>query len=263
MTRHRVDDIPSGAREAGLGSTFAAAEEGHPRTRTASSPPRRCGWALRVKLWLVAHTGTWAIRLLGRTLRWQVDGMEHHRAASAGGRRIIYVVWHGRIFMAVYFWRDRGIVVMTSRNTDGEYIARVIRRFGYGAARGSSSRGGRAAVAEMARELRSGRDVGYTIDGPRGPRYVAKPGAVWIAARTGSAILPFHISAERRWVLRSWDQFQIPKPFSRARVLIAPPIEVPRDAGEPELAAAQRRLQQTLDELRERGDATWQADGPR
>jgi lysophospholipid acyltransferase (LPLAT)-like uncharacterized protein len=212
-----------------------------------------------LKVWFISRIGYWAIRLLGASLRWKVQGMEHHRAAEAAGKRIIYTVWHGRIFMAVYFWRGRGIVVMTSRNRDGEYIARVIRRFGYGAARGSSSRGGRAALAEMVREVQQARDVGFTIDGPRGPRYVAKPGAVWIAAKTGSAVLPFHISPERKWVLRSWDAFQIPKPFTRALVLIAPPIYVPPGAGEAELEAAQRRLQQTLDELRDRGDAHWRA----
>ena len=212
-----------------------------------------------LRLWLVSQAGYWAIRILGRSLRWEVEGWDNHRSISAEGKRLIYTFWHGSIFMATYFWRNRGIVVMTSQNRDGEYIARVIRRFGYGAARGSSSRGGRRALVEMIRELEAERDVAFAIDGPRGPRYVAKPGAVWIAARTGSAILPFHISAERRWELRSWDRFQIPKPFSRARVLIAPPISVPAAASEAEIEAAQARLQRVLDDMRERGDGHWRA----
>jgi lysophospholipid acyltransferase (LPLAT)-like uncharacterized protein len=159
--------------------------------------------------------------------------------------------------MATYFWRKRGIVVMTSRNRDGEYIAGVIRRLGYGAARGSSSYGGRRALVEMIHDMRKKKDVGFTIDGPTGPRYVAKPGAVWIASKTGDAVFPFHISADKRWVLNSWDLFQIPKPFSRVLVLMGEPIYVEADASEEQLQAAQQRLQASLDELLERGDTHW------
>jgi lysophospholipid acyltransferase (LPLAT)-like uncharacterized protein len=109
----------------------------------------------------------------------------------------------------------------------------------------------------MVHELRKKRDVGFTIDGPTGPRYVAKPGAVWIASKTGAAVLPFHISADKRWILNSWDLFQIPKPFSRVLVLMGQPIYVEADAGEEGLRAAQRRLQASLEELLERGDTHW------
>jgi hypothetical protein len=115
----------------------------------------------------------------------------------------------------------------------------------------------------MIREVRKNKDVGFTIDGPRGPRYVAKPGAVWIASKTGSAIFPFHISAEKTWTLRSWDQFLIPKPFTRARVLMAPPIYVKPDASEQEVAEAQTLLQKVLDEMRMRGDSHWDRNGTR
>ena len=152
------------------------------------------------------------MRILCRTLRWEVDGWENYNAIEQANKRIIYTVWHGRIFLATYFWRNRGIVVMTSQNRDGEYIARVIRRFGYGAARGSSSRGGRRALEEMIHELRREHDVGFTIDGPRGPRYVAKSGAVWIASKTGSAIFPFHIAPEKNGSSRAGIIFRFPSP---------------------------------------------------
>lgn len=219
---------------------------------------RPAGWFGRLKLGIVALAGYVSILLLGKTVRWRVEGWENHRAILRADKRIIYTFWHGRIFLATYFWRDRGIVVMTSRNRDGDYIARVIRRFGYGAARGSSSRGGGRALVEMMRDLRRGRDVAFTIDGPRGPRYLAKPGAVWIASRTGHAVLPFHISAERKWVFRSsWDHFQIPKPFTRALVLMGRPIYVRTGADEGGVEEAQKRLQEALDDLRERGDDSW------
>ena len=163
--------------------------------------------------------------------------------------------------MATYFYRDRGIVVMTSQNRDGEYIARVIRRFGYGAARGSSSRGSRRALVEMIRELGRGRDVAFTIDGPRGPRYVAKPGASYLAWKTGDAVLPFHITARNCWTLSSWDHFMIPKPFSPVLVLIAPPIYVKPEATEQDIDEAQRQIQGALDALRDRGDSRWKFGG--
>ena len=221
----------------------------------AQPPKARFTYWLRV--WLISWLGYWAIRIIGKTLRWEVEGWENYRAIEASQKRIIYTCWHGRIFMATYFWRNRGIVVMTSQNRDGEYIARVIRRFGYGAARGSSSRGGRRALVEMLRVIQQNKDVGFTIDGPRGPRYIAKTGAIWLASRSGSAVFPFHISAEKKWVLNSWDLFQIPKPFSRVLVLMGSPIYASADAMEEEIESKQRELQLALEKLLKRGDSHW------
>jgi lysophospholipid acyltransferase (LPLAT)-like uncharacterized protein len=219
----------------------------------------RSAWIDRLKISLISTAGYWAIRILGCTLRWEVEGWENFHAIEAAGRRRIFTFWHGRILPAAYFFRGRGIVVMTSRNTDGEYIARVIRRLGYGTARGSSSRGAGRALVEMIRELRNNRDVGFTIDGPRGPRYVAKPGAVWIASKTGDGIFPFHASPEKSWILNSWDRFHVPKPFTRVLILMGPPIFVDRDASDELLAAFQQKLQYTLENLLERGDSYWKA----
>lgn len=212
----------------------------------------------KLKISLISLLGYWAIRVIGSTLRWQVEGWENFRSIQAANKNTIFTFWHGRIFMGTYFFRNRGIVVMTSRNRDGEYIARVIKRFGYGAARGSSTRGGKRALVEMIHELRKKRDVAFTIDGPRGPRYVAKPGAVWIASKTGDAIFPFHMSPQKKWVLNSWDHFHIPKPFSRVLVLMGEPIYVKENASEDELAESQQALQRSLDALRHRGDSFWQ-----
>ncbi|MDT4895660.1 MAG: hypothetical protein QOH25_737 [Acidobacteriota bacterium] len=198
------------------------------------------------------------IRLIGRTTRFEVEGWEHWEAASQGGRIPIYTFWHNRVFLATYFWRRRRIVVMTSRSFDGEYIARFIQRFGYGASRGSSTRGGVGAIVEMIRLMRRGCPTGFTIDGPKGPRYVAKMGAVLLAKKTGHPVLPFTITAARFWEAKSWDAFQVPKPFTRALVLIAPPIFVPANADEETLNARRDELQRALDELTERSDK-WRA----
>ena len=146
---------------------------------------------------------------------------------------------------------------MTSMNRDGEAIAQCIQRFGYGAARGSSSRGGFRALAEMARMIRAGRDAAFTIDGPRGPRYVAKQGPVLLAMKTGAAIFCFHISMKHKLQLKSWDEFQIPLPFTRALVLKAAPIWVPPNASEAELRDLHQQIQGTLDKLRMEGDSRW------
>lgn len=211
----------------------------------------------RLRVWFISTIGYWAIRLICSSLRWEIEGWENYEAVGAAKKRVIYAFWHGRIFMATYFWRRRGIVVMTSQNKDGEYIARVIQRFRYGAARGSSSRGSRRALVEMIHFLRRGQDVAFTIDGPRGPRYVAKPGAAYLAWKTGHAVLPFSISLRKKWVLHSWDHFQIPKPFTRCLVLIGAPIYVQPNATEEEIDRTQQEIQHSLDRLRDDGDTRW------
>jgi len=190
------------------------------------------------------------IKLIGRTVKFEIEGWENWEAAALKNRIPIYTCWHNRVFLSTYFWQRRAIVVMTSRSFDGEYIARFIQRFGYGTARGSSTRGATGAVVEMVRLMRAGCPAGFTIDGPKGPRYVAKMGAVLLAKKTGNPVLPFTIVAERFWEARkSWDRFQIPKPFTRVRVIIAPPIDVPADADDETLNAKRDELQAALDGL--------------
>ena len=189
------------------------------------------------------------IKLIGLTARFEVIGWDNHDKAEENGGLPIYVFWHDRIFLTTYWWRNRRIVVMTSRSFDGEYIARFIQRFGYGAVRGSSTRGAVGAVIEMARLMREGCTTAFTIDGPKGPRYVAKMGAVLLAKKSGHPIMPVTMALDRYWEMPSWDRFQIPKPFTRARIYVAPPIYVPSDADDALLMAKRDELQQTLDDL--------------
>lgn len=189
------------------------------------------------------------IRAVGRTLRFIVEGQEHWDEAARAGRLPIHTFWHDRIFAGTYFFRDRRIVIMTSQSFDGEYIARFIQRMGFGAVRGSSTRGGVGALVELTRLVRRGCPAGFSIDGPRGPRHVAKMGALLLAKKTGQPVLPFGVNAERFWSLKSWDRMQIPKPFSRVRVRFAPPIFVAPDADEAALAVARRELQRALEEV--------------
>jgi lysophospholipid acyltransferase (LPLAT)-like uncharacterized protein len=229
-----------------------------------SSPLEATGFGpiTRLKIKLVSLLGYWAIRLIGRTLRWQVEGEEHLQSLYAAKKNVIYTFWHGRIFLGTYFFRNRGIVVMSGYNKDARTMARVIERFGYGIARGSSTRGAKRAVVTMLHEIRRNKDVAFSIDGPRGPRYVAKPGAVWVASKTGAAIFPFHMSPEKKWVINSWDQFHIPKPFSRVLVLMGAPIFVKENADEADLNQSQQILQHSLEDMLHRGDAYWMKQPP-
>ena len=178
---------------------------------------------------LIAGAGYPLIATLGRTLRWRVDGREHLEALERAGRPPVMAFWHGRILPATWFFRRRGIVVITSENFDGEWIARIIERFGYGTARGSTSRGGQKALLQLRRDMAEGKAAGFTVDGPRGPARKAQAGAVWLAGATGNPLLPFHAEAARHWTARSWDRTQVPKPFSPVALAIGAPIEVPRD----------------------------------
>jgi lysophospholipid acyltransferase (LPLAT)-like uncharacterized protein len=197
------------------------------------------------KAFLIGALGYPLIALLGLTLRWIVDGAHYHDAIVRSGRQPILSLWHGRILAGTLYWKGRGFVVITSENFDGEWIARIIRRFGFGTARGSTSRGGVKALVQLKRDMAAGRPAAFTVDGPRGPARVAQPGAVWLAGATGNPLLPFHIESDRGWTMASWDAAQIPKPFSRVAIAIGPPIDVP-DTEEATVEAKRRELEERL-----------------
>ena len=221
------------------------------------SAPRRFSFWQKIQIVLISQLSAGLVYLLGRSLRWESRGDENLESIYRAGKRAIFTFWHAGIFSATWYWRRRGIIVMTSQNFDGEYIARCIQRHGYGAARGSSSRGGLKALAEMARGLRQGLDVAFTVDGPRGPRHLAKVGPLLLAKKTGDAVFCFHIALQRKIQLRSWDQSEIPLPFSRALILKAPAIHVPREANEAQMKEKLQEMQETLDRMREEGEAYW------
>jgi len=206
----------------------------------------------RLQVRLIAGAGYPLVAALGHTLRWRVDGWQHFESILTAGRQPIMGFWHGRILPATFYFRGRGIVVITSENFDGEWIARIIERFGYGTARGSTSRSARKALLQLVRDVRRGKPAGFTLDGPRGPARVAQPGAVWLARATGNPLLPFHLEASSSWTLRSWDRTQIPRPFATVGLAIGEPMPVSRDATDVELEAARQELERRLTVLEER-----------
>jgi len=211
----------------------------------AARPAWQRSWRRRAEVAAIAGLGGPLLGALGRTIRLEAVGHEHLEALDRAGERYIVALWHGHILPGMYYFRDRGIVVVTSENFDGEWIARIIRRFGYGAARGSSSRGGARALRALLKSIAHA-PAAFTVDGPRGPRGVAQPGVVWLAKATGHPILPIHAAADRHWTMKSWDQTQVPKPGARVVVAIGPPMRVPRDSDEAGLATARLALEQAL-----------------
>ena len=206
----------------------------------------------RLEAGAIAAIGYPLIALLGRTFRWREDGAEHLEAVAASGRQPILALWHGRILPATIYFRDRGVVAITSENFDGEWIARIMRRFGYLQARGSTSRGGRRALLQLTRDMAAGRPAAFTVDGPRGPGYQAQPGAVWLAKATGNPVVPFHVESSPCWTLGSWDRGQVPKPWSRVVMVIGAPLDVPADADAEAVEQKRVELEQRLVALQQR-----------
>jgi len=200
----------------------------------------------------ISFVGYRLVSLLGLTLGWRVEGVEHLETVARSGRQPVLAFWHGRILPATYYFRRRDIVVITSENFDGEWIAGIIQRFGYGTARGSTSRGARRALLQLRRNMAAGRPAAFTLDGPRGPARVAQAGAVWLAKATGNPVVPFHLEASRHWTLRSWDRTQVPKPFATVGLAIGEPFDVAPDADDAALEAARRSLEARLAALEAR-----------
>src|SRR2546430_10118166 len=190
----------------------------------------RASRSKRVQAKLISVVGYRLVSLLGSTFRWKSDGVDHYDRVVRSGRQPIMAFWHGRILSATYYFRRRGIVVITSENFDGEWIAGIIERFGYGTARGSTSRGARRALLQLTRDIAAGRPAAFTVDGPRGPARVAQPGAVWLAKATGNPVVPFHIEAQRTSSMKRCDRPQIPQPHTTSAIPIRRPVHLPRDA---------------------------------
>jgi len=211
--------------------------------------------AKRLQARLIPAVGYPFIAALGATFRWRSEGGEQYQRVLATGRQPIMAFWHGRILPATVYFQRRGIVVITSENFDGEWIAGIIERFGYGTARGSTSRGAVRALVQMKRDMTAGKPAAFTVDGPRGPARVAQPGAIWLAQATGNPIIPFHIESDRHWTANSWDRTQIPKPWSTVAIAIGEPLEIARGGDEQAIEAGRLALEARLRDLEARAHA--------
>jgi lysophospholipid acyltransferase (LPLAT)-like uncharacterized protein len=209
-------------------------------------------WSRRIQIPIIAAAAYSVIRMLGPTLRYEVLGWQHADRVYAAKKRCIWAFWHRIIIPIVWWHRNHGVVVMNTTAFDGQWTRKVIEWLGFGTAQGSSSRGGLRGLAVMARRLEEGVDCAFTIDGPRGPRYVAKPGPVMLARKTGCPIMVFHIGVERgKTFEKTWDHFLMPRPFSRTVILFAPPIYVPADATAEAMESKHAEMQRELERVRD------------
>lgn len=181
--------------------------------------------SLRWRTRMLIRLGTALLVVLGRTWRVRIVGRDALMGRRTDDPRVVYTLWHGQ--MLPILWGHRQPTgVLISEHRDGEIIARIVKRFGFFGIRGSTTRGGARALLECVRTLRSGADVAITPDGPRGPRHSFASGAVVVAFRAQASIVPIVAHVDRRWTLRSWDGFEIPKPFARVTVLYGAPVRV-------------------------------------
>jgi lysophospholipid acyltransferase (LPLAT)-like uncharacterized protein len=208
----------------------------------------------RAEIAAITAVGVPVIAALGSSLTWKVEGLEHLDFEGTG-KRPIMAFFHGRVLTATYFFRDRGIVVMISENFDGEWIGRIIERFGYGTSRGSTSRGGQRALLQLKRDMEKGRPAGFAVDGPRGPARKVQPGVIWLAKLTGNPVVPFHMEASSYWSLNSWDRTQIPRPFSTVALAVGTPIDVAAEANDAVLEAKRAQVESSLYALEQRASA--------
>lgn len=229
-------------------------------TRIAAAPalpaidPRRYTLRQRITLRLIIWLGYSIIRLIGPTLRVAVS-YEEGAQKTLDQRPLVASFWHSCMIPATYIFRDMGIRVMSSNSYDGEYMGRIIHKFGFVAVKGSSSRNAVRALLGLRRALEEGWTVAFTLDGPRGPRHKVKPGPVALARSSGLALTCFHAAVDRAWVLNTWDRLMIPMPFSRVLVRVAKLIPVPQDATDEDLERYTGELQASLDRVCEFAEA--------
>jgi lysophospholipid acyltransferase (LPLAT)-like uncharacterized protein len=228
--------------EASTGEAAAATE--------VTPAPRRFTLRQRIVLRIIIAAGYWFIRLIGPTLRVSVS-YEEGAQPTVGQRPLILSFWHACIIPATYLFRNVGIRVMSSNSYDGEYMGRIIHKFGFVAVKGSSSRNAVRALLGLRRALHEGWAVAFSLDGPRGPRYKVKPGPVALSRSSGVSLSTFHIAVERAWVLNTWDRLIIPKPFSRVLMRFGKLIPVPAETGDEDVERYQQELQDSLDRIRE------------
>ena len=195
----------------------------------------------------------WALlSVVGRTWRFDViaePGVIPVRDGKKAGPEI-YCFWHQCVLPCAFYFRGSGAVILISHSFDGELITRILRMFGFDAVRGSSSRGAREGLLGLAHVIESGRTAIFTADGPRGPIYRTKMGPVKLAQITGAPIGAFHLQPQRAWILKSWDRFLIPRPFTRICVSWANWTKVAADLPPENLETKREELNAAIERAR-------------
>jgi lysophospholipid acyltransferase (LPLAT)-like uncharacterized protein len=193
------------------------------------------------------------------------EGQRPDLALLAQGRNIVYTFWHGRQFLLFRLLRPAHCQVMTSLGSAGEVQCWVLRVFGYSPVRGSSSRGGAAGLINMIKRVKTGKNAAFAVDGPSGPAYEPKPGAVQVAGKGEALLLPVSVAFRSfKFFARWWDEYHLPVPFTRAIVKFGQPRELPSRLDDDLITRTSDELKQELNLLTAEVDAYFRPDkGPR
>ena len=184
-------------------------------------------------------------------LRVKVVGEEIALGCLADYGRVIVAVWHQRFLPALAYvtkFRNFEPIVMISQSKDGELAAKIAERLGLVPVRGSSTRGGETALAAILKALKKNPAVIHIVDGPTGPKGLVKPGLISMAQISGAVIVPVIVSVDRAWIMRSWDRFLVPKPFSKVTIEWGPPLAVPQDLDPPQQEEFRAEIERRLSE---------------
>ncbi len=219
-------------------------------------------WKQKSKKWkrklfnleLFPFLGFLFIRILGLTIRKKWIGLERLQNFRQKGQFVIFVFWHGRLLMMPFVNQGRRTGILSGHHVDAEISVRIYRYFGYYSIRGSTSRGGMAALRKLSKEINKGSDAGLAPDGPRGPRYRAQGGAVLLSRLTGCPLIPITFGTSKGKFFRSWDRFLIPYPFSQVVYIIGDPIWVGKEESREDLREKQQLLEEELNKITRRAD---------
>lgn len=194
----------------------------------------------QIRPYVISHLAYTLANLLGKTLKIETVGLD--RVEELEGGKIL-AGWHGRIFLATQVFKNQGVWTIISHSRDGEMQKRIFTKFGYNTIRGSTGRGGARAAVESIKVLRKGAMMAFTPDGPRGPSGVIQNGMLAMAQKSGAAMIPVGVSAKDRWLVKSWDRWMVPKPFSQGIMIFGTPLYVPANASDDEI----ERIRQTFE----------------
>lgn len=173
----------------------------------------------------------------------------HPERLDTQGKGAIFVTWHGRSLIPANVFRNRGYWALISLSRDGEIQNTVFQKYGFQTIRGSTGRGGVRAALQMARKVKEGGVLAFTPDGPRGPSHKVQLGVILMAEKSGAPIIPLGISTNRRWLMKSWDSYMIPKPFARAHFVVGEPIYAPPDLDEAGREAIAKQVEIAINRL--------------
>lgn len=203
----------------------------------------------RAKAFLAEWLGSWLLGLLCRSLRLRVVGDDILDDLERRHGPICFCSWHALLLVPLYHHRFNDGVVVVSEHADGELIARVLRQWGYGLIRGSTTHGGVRALVQAVRAVRAGHGIGIVPDGPLGPRHIVQPGIVFLAHKSRCPIVPMGFACDRFWEFRSWDRFRLPKPWARAEIRYGQPIIVPPQLDDGAVEHWRLRVQEGIEEV--------------